>query len=243
MVPCLLSRSMSELRPFRNFWSGKSPYDTEHSYTFHGRDVYACCGAKLAKGHISFEEVGPELKVGRDVEIVLVDHACGYSCSRSYWYPDVRSALTSATHEEIYTLKTRIWHRFEVTYLLGCRHAGLSKPSNHGSLDVRHRPAYPLYQIPWSALAINQGSFAKVTMLASVPSGILKSRELKLRKKNMKNNTIRNVVATGMFYSWSSNDHPNVLYPINVISPIILCKLLASLGPIWFLDGLHWPCH
>ena len=43
--------------------------NTEHSYTFHGRDVYAYTGAKLASGHISFEEVGPELSVERIVEI------------------------------------------------------------------------------------------------------------------------------------------------------------------------------
>ncbi|MDE3982688.1 S-adenosyl-l-methionine hydroxide adenosyltransferase family protein [Glaesserella parasuis] len=34
---------------------------SEKSYTFHGRDVYAYTGAKLASGQISFEEVGAEL--------------------------------------------------------------------------------------------------------------------------------------------------------------------------------------
>lgn len=34
---------------------------SEKSYTFHGRDVYAYTGAKLASGKISFEEVGAEL--------------------------------------------------------------------------------------------------------------------------------------------------------------------------------------
>src|SRR5699024_11430699 len=33
------------------------------SYTFHGRDVYAYTGARLAAGVISFEEVGPLLDV------------------------------------------------------------------------------------------------------------------------------------------------------------------------------------
>ena len=47
--------------------------DTEHSYTFHGRDVYAYTGAKLVSGHISFEEVGPELKVEDIVEIQVVE--------------------------------------------------------------------------------------------------------------------------------------------------------------------------
>lgn len=35
---------------------------SEASYTFHGRDVYAYTGARLAAGAISFEEVGPVLK-------------------------------------------------------------------------------------------------------------------------------------------------------------------------------------
>ena len=33
------------------------------SYTFHGRDVYAYTGARIAAGVISFEEVGPEIAV------------------------------------------------------------------------------------------------------------------------------------------------------------------------------------
>ncbi len=36
---------------------------SEKSYTFHGRDVYAYTGARLAAGKIQFEEVGPELPV------------------------------------------------------------------------------------------------------------------------------------------------------------------------------------
>jgi len=34
---------------------------SEKSYTFHGRDVYAYTGARLAAGQIGFEDVGPEL--------------------------------------------------------------------------------------------------------------------------------------------------------------------------------------
>lgn len=35
--------------------------DSKKSYTFHGRDVYAYTGARLAAGVITFEQVGPEL--------------------------------------------------------------------------------------------------------------------------------------------------------------------------------------
>lgn len=35
--------------------------DSKKSYTFHGRDVYAYTGARLATGAISFEQIGPAL--------------------------------------------------------------------------------------------------------------------------------------------------------------------------------------
>lgn len=35
--------------------------DSRQSYTFHGRDVYAYTGARLASGTITFEQVGPRL--------------------------------------------------------------------------------------------------------------------------------------------------------------------------------------
>ncbi|WP_040374683.1 SAM hydrolase/SAM-dependent halogenase family protein [Peribacillus psychrosaccharolyticus] len=45
------------------------------SYTFHGRDVYAYTGARLAAGIIDFEEVGPEIPVDSLVGFPLAD-AC-----------------------------------------------------------------------------------------------------------------------------------------------------------------------
>ena len=43
--------------------------NSEKSYTFHGRDVYAYTGARLAAGIITFEEVGPELSVDDVVKL------------------------------------------------------------------------------------------------------------------------------------------------------------------------------
>lgn len=42
--------------------------NSENSHTFHGRDVYAYTGAKLASGEIEFEEVGKELLVDDIIE-------------------------------------------------------------------------------------------------------------------------------------------------------------------------------
>lgn len=43
------------------------------SYTFHGRDVYAYTGARLASGMIDFEGVGPELDVKSLVSLPIVE--------------------------------------------------------------------------------------------------------------------------------------------------------------------------
>ncbi len=43
------------------------------SYTFHGRDVYAYTGARLASGIISFEGVGPELPADSLVSLPIVE--------------------------------------------------------------------------------------------------------------------------------------------------------------------------
>ena len=39
------------------------------SYTFHGRDIYAYTGARLASGVISYEQVGPSVEVSSIVEL------------------------------------------------------------------------------------------------------------------------------------------------------------------------------
>lgn len=44
--------------------------DSEKSYTFHGRDVYAYTGARLAAGVVTFEEVGPVL----EAKVVALAH-------------------------------------------------------------------------------------------------------------------------------------------------------------------------
>lgn len=43
------------------------------SYTFHGRDIYAYTGARLAAGIITFEEVGPEVPTESVIELPVVE--------------------------------------------------------------------------------------------------------------------------------------------------------------------------
>ena len=47
--------------------------NSEQSYTFHGRDVYAYTGARLAAGVITFEEVGPALNPEEVVKVPTFD--------------------------------------------------------------------------------------------------------------------------------------------------------------------------
>ena len=46
---------------------------SSQSYTFHGRDIYAYTGARLASGVISFVEVGPEVPVENILELPVVE--------------------------------------------------------------------------------------------------------------------------------------------------------------------------
>ncbi|MEO3947597.1 S-adenosyl-l-methionine hydroxide adenosyltransferase family protein [Gorillibacterium sp. CAU 1737] len=46
---------------------------SELSYTFHGRDVYAYVGARLAAGHILLEEIGERVPVSSVVELPVLD--------------------------------------------------------------------------------------------------------------------------------------------------------------------------
>ena len=140
--------------------------NTEHSYTFHGRDVYAYTGAKLASGHITFEEVGPELDIEDIVEIPVVETIIENDSVRgAIDILDVRfgSLWTSITREEFYTLKPRFNNRFEVTIYNNDMLVYQNQVTYGKSFaDVRiGQPILYINSLYRVSLAINQGSFAK----------------------------------------------------------------------------------
>ncbi|HEL9634432.1 TPA: S-adenosyl-l-methionine hydroxide adenosyltransferase family protein [Streptococcus suis] len=140
--------------------------NTEHSYTFHGRDVYAYTGAKLASGHISFEEVGPELQVADIVEIPTVPTEVGPDFVKgAIDILDVRfgSLWTSITREEFYTLEPQFEDRFEVTIYNNDMLVYQNQVTYGKSFaDVRiGQPLLYINSLYRVGLAINQGSFAK----------------------------------------------------------------------------------
>lgn len=140
--------------------------NTEHSYTFHGRDVYAYTGAKLASGHITFEEVGPELSIDEIVEIPVVETTIGNDfVSGAIDILDVRfgSLWTSITREEFYTLSPEFGNRFEVT-IYNNDMLVYQNQVTYGKFfaDVRiGQPILYINSLYRVGLAINQGSFAK----------------------------------------------------------------------------------
>lgn len=140
--------------------------NTEYSYTFHGRDVYAFTGAKLASGHISFEEVGPELSVDEIVELPEVKTTVENDTARgAIDILDVRfgSLWTSITREDFYSLKPEFNERFEVTIYNNDMLVYQNQVTYGKSFaDVRiGQPILYINSLYRVGLAINQGSFAK----------------------------------------------------------------------------------
>lgn len=140
--------------------------NTEHSYTFHGRDVYAYTGAKLASGHISFEEVGPELSVERIVEIPVVKTTQGPDWVQGVVdILDVRfgSLWTSIKREDFQKLSPDFGDRFEVTIYNNDMLVYQNQVVYGKSFaDVRiGQPVLYVNSVYRLGLAINQGSFSK----------------------------------------------------------------------------------
>ncbi|MVX59396.1 DNA-directed RNA polymerase subunit delta [Streptococcus danieliae] len=140
--------------------------NTEHSYTFHGRDVYAYTGAKLASGHINFEEVGPELSVERIVEIPVVKTTQGPDWVQGVVdILDVRfgSLWTSIKREDFQKLSPEFGDRFEVTIYNNDMLVYQNQVVYGKSFaDVRiGQPVLYVNSVYRLGLAINQGSFSK----------------------------------------------------------------------------------
>ena len=159
--------------------------NTEHSYTFHGRDVYVYTGAKLASGHISFEEVGPEFSVDQIVELPVVDTIIEDHLVRgAIDILDVRfgSLWTSITREEFYKLEPEFGDRFEVTIY----HADMLVYQNQvvygkSFADVRiGQPILCITSLYRLGLAINQGSFAKAYNVGVGSSWTIEIKKIEL---------------------------------------------------------------
>lgn len=157
--------------------------NTELSYTFHGRDVYAFTGAKLASGHISFEDVGPELSVDAIVELPVVETVLEDNLVRgAVDILDVRfgSLWTSITQEEFYSLEPQFGDRYEVTIFNNDMLVYQNQVTYGKSFaDVRiGQPLIYINSLYRVGLAINQGSFAKAYNVGVGPQWHLEIKKI-----------------------------------------------------------------
>ena len=140
--------------------------NTEHSYTFHGRDVYAYTGARLASGTIGFEEVGPLMDLGEIVELELFENTVDdNSVVGQIDILDVRfgSLWTSIPFETFNNLGFSSGDRIEVQ-IFNNKTMVYSNRVTYGKsfADVSlGMPIIYMNSVYHMALAINQGSFAK----------------------------------------------------------------------------------
>lgn len=144
---------------------------SERSYTFHGRDIFAYVGARLAAGAISFEEVGPV----QSRPLVRLEHAkarregdvlIGAVPVLDFRYGNV---WTNLDDELFAQLKPRIGERFRVTISRAGRQIYSGEmPYARTFGDVPEgAPLLYLNSLMNVSFALNVGDFAKTHGIAS----------------------------------------------------------------------------
>jgi len=146
---------------------------SQDSYTFHGRDVYAYTGARLAAGIISFAEVGPELPAL--VEMIPYQKA-RFEGGRLFGNIEI----LDPQYGNIWTNIDRA--TFESLGLQPGDRVAIRITSEAGEVLQRTLPYFPTFgdvavgkallylnSLNRVALAINQGNFAATFHIASGP--------------------------------------------------------------------------
>jgi S-adenosylmethionine hydrolase len=144
---------------------------SERSYTFHGRDIFAFVGAKLAAGFLRFDEVGGELpsaivKLAQEKPRLVDGVLFGTIPSLDFQYGNVWTNLDEAIFGQ---LAPRVGDRFHVTI------AQRGKPVFTGELPyvrtfggvAEGEPLLYLNSLMNVAVALNVGNFAKKYGVAS----------------------------------------------------------------------------
>ncbi|MGL5541583.1 MAG: SAM hydrolase/SAM-dependent halogenase family protein [Erysipelotrichaceae bacterium] len=140
--------------------------NTENSYTFHGRDLYAYVGAKLAAGTLAFEEVGRALSVDHIVECELAEVSVQEEVvTGAVDILDVRfgSLWTNIPREDFLTLGVEWGEKVEVSIYNSSTlvyQNNIIYGRSFADVMIGSSIVYvnSLYNV---GIAINQGSFAK----------------------------------------------------------------------------------
>ncbi len=140
--------------------------DTEHSYTFHGRDVYANTGAKLASDKITFEQVGSVVDLALTCELEVGEIEKGKNFVKgTIDILDVRfGSLWTNIPRNIF-VETGFKHGDRVEVII--RNGSTLAYNNRIAYGRSFADVYASEQIIYvnsvynMAIAINQGNFAR----------------------------------------------------------------------------------
>jgi S-adenosylmethionine hydrolase len=146
------------------------------SYTFHGRDIYAYTGARLASGVIDFEGIGPAVDPKSVVELPMEEPEFdGGSIRGEIDVLDVRfgSLWTSIPRELFLKLGVKHGDFVEIKIMNGARlvyRNSLIYARSFADAFVGEPLVY-VNSLDRMAVAINQGDFARATMSAPALPG------------------------------------------------------------------------
>ncbi len=146
--------------------------ESRGSYTFHGRDVYAYTGARLAAGVIRYDQVGPLLSRQEVVSIpyqkaVIADGVIkGTIPVLDVQYGNVWTNIPAELFGQLHLsfgdmLQVNIMHKGEIAY-----RGEMPYTATFGSVAVGKPLAY-LNSLLQLSFALNQGNFAAVKKVAS----------------------------------------------------------------------------
>ena len=136
------------------------------SYTFHGRDVYAYTGAKLASGIIDFSGIGPELPVSSLVSLPIVEpYLDGTAVCGTIDVLDVRFGSLWTNIPRTLFLQTGMKYGDRVAITIEndtrCVYRNIIQYArSFTDVNIGEALAY-VNSLDCMAVAINQGSFAR----------------------------------------------------------------------------------
>ncbi len=155
------------------------------SYTFHGRDIYAYTGARLAAGIITFEQVGPEVEPETVIELPTTPATKlpDGSVSGTIDVLDVRfgSLWTNIPNTLFKTLGLQFGDRAEIQVQNDTRvlyRNILTYAKSFADVYVGE-PLIYINSLDCLAVAINQGSFAKAYNIGTGNSWKITVRKFK----------------------------------------------------------------
>lgn len=136
------------------------------SYTFHGRDIYAYTGARLAAGIIDFDQVGPVVETASVIELPVVE--AEYDGEKVFGTIDVLdvrfgSLWTNISREMFLKLGVNYGQRVEISIENETRtlYKNILLYARSFADVYVGEPLVYVNSLDCMAVAINQGSFSK----------------------------------------------------------------------------------